>query len=68
MAISRMPPAKSHLLAYIKHTPGFENLVWSYVDLSIPEILSRFRERDEQAYRACVAHFRQELTDLEPLA
>ena len=65
MAVSRMSPAKSHLLAYIKHTPGFENLVWSYVDLSIPEILSRFRERDEQAYRACVAHLRQELTDLE---
>ncbi len=61
----RMHPDKSHLLAYIKHTPGFEVLVWSYVDLSIPEILSRFRERDEQAYRDCVAHFRQKLTDLE---
>ena len=65
MATTRMPPAKSHLLAYIKHTPGFEYLVWSYVDLPIPEILSRFRKRDEQAYRACVEHFRQKLTDLE---
>lgn len=65
MAVSRMPPAKSHLLAYIKHTPGFEVLVWSYVDLSIPEILSRFRQQDEQAYRDCVEHFRQKLTDLE---
>lgn len=64
----RMSAEKSRLLAYIKHTPGFENLVWSYVDLSIPEILSRFRERDEQAYRACVAHFRQKLTDLESFA
>ena len=65
MVITRMHPDKSHLLAYIKHTPGFEVLVWSYVDLSIPEILSRFRERDEQAYQDCVALFRQKLTDLE---
>ena len=68
MAITRMPPDKSHLLAYIKHTPGFEIRVWTYVGLSIPEILSRFRKRDEQAYRACVAHFRQKLTDLESFA
>ena len=55
----RMTADKSHLLAYLKHTPGFERQVKSFLDLSIMEILDRVREQDEAAYRKCVARFEQ---------
>ena len=57
MAIPRMPPDKSHLLAYIKHTPGFENQVWDYVHLTVAEILADVARQDHATYRECIRRF-----------
>ena len=56
----KMSADKSHLLTYLKHTPCFERRVRALADLSVDEILSRVRDVSEQAYRTCIARFRQQ--------
>ncbi len=60
--------AKSHLLGYLKHTPGFEHRVHHFAGLSIEEILSRVREQDEKTHRTCIERFRQHGIVLETQA
>ena len=57
MVIPRMSAGKSRLLAYIKHTPGFENHVWEYVHLSVAEILTKVAQQDHATYRECIRRF-----------
>ena len=68
MALERMSADKSHLLAYLHHTPGFEHRIREFIELPINEILPRVRESDEPACRTCTARFRQQGTELEPNA
>ena len=53
----RMSATKSRLLAYIKHTPGFETSYREYISLSIGEILERFETEAPEAYRKCLERF-----------
>ncbi|MCY4557974.1 MAG: hypothetical protein OXF79_16735 [Chloroflexi bacterium] len=64
----RMSADKSHLLAYLKHTPGFEGLVHSFSDLPVTEIVARVRDADENAYRTCIDRFAQQGIKLEDSA
>ena len=59
MKVTTMSPDKSQLLAYLKHTPGFENKVWEFANLSTEEILSNVRDQDLDAYQTCVERFRE---------
>ncbi len=68
MTLERMSADKSHLLAYLHHTPGFEHRIREFIELPINEILSRVRETDESTYRTCIARFRQQGAELEPNA
>lgn len=68
MVTKKMSADKSHLLAYLKHTPGFEQQVRTFVDLPTNEILARVREEDEQAYQTCVSRFEQQGVRLEAVA
>ncbi len=68
MTLERMSADKSHLLAYLHHTPGFEHRVREFIELPINEIPSRVRETDESTYRTCMDRFRQQSTELEPNA
>ena len=61
----RISADKSHLLAYLKHAPGFENLVHSFSDLPVTEIVARVQDADEKAYRTCIDHFAQQGIKLE---
>ena len=61
----RMSADKSHLLAYLKHTPGFEHSVRSFVDIPISEILFHVRETDAQAYQTCISRFERQGVKLE---
>lgn len=65
MTLERRSADKSHLLAYLHHTPGFEPRMREFIELPINEILSRVRETDEPAYRTCIARFRQQGTEPE---
>ena len=53
----RMSANKSHLLAYLKHTPGFAPHVRRFEDLPISEILVQVKEQDAQAHDTCVNRF-----------
>ncbi|MXZ91786.1 MAG: hypothetical protein F4W95_00995 [Chloroflexi bacterium] len=57
MTIPRMSADKSHLLAYLKHTPGFENKVWDFIDLSVEEILANVAQHDPRTHRECIVRF-----------
>lgn len=59
-----MTAAKSHLLAYLKHTPGFEARHRDYIHLPIDEILRRFRAADPEAFRKCIDRFGRNGTPL----
>ena len=59
MTVTKMSPDKSHLLAYLKHTPGFEDKVWDFANLSTAQILSNVRDQDLDAYRTCIKRFRE---------
>lgn len=65
MTTPKMSADKSHLLAYLKHTPGFEQQVSAFVELPINEILDRVKEADERAYQTCVSRFEQHGIRLE---
>lgn len=65
MMTKKMSADKSHLLAYLKHTPGFEQQVRTFVDLPTNEILARVKEEDEQAYQTCVSRFERQGVRLE---
>ena len=65
MMAEKMSADKSHLLAYLKHTPGFEQRIRTFVDLPTSEILSRVRAEDPQAYRTCISRFAQQGIKLE---
>lgn len=60
----RMSASKSHLLAYLKHTPGFEQQIRTFAHLPVGEILSRLRRQNERAYQTCVSRFRQQGIEL----
>ena len=60
----RMSATKSRLLAYIKHTPGFETAYREYMSLSTEEILERFETEDPEAYRQCLERFERNGTPL----
>ena len=64
MKVERMSPIKSHLLAYLKHTPGFAQHVRTFETMPISEILIRFKEQDVQAHDTCVNRFRELGVDL----
>ena len=64
MAGKKMSPDKSHLLAYLKHTEGFEQRVHSFIDLPISEILDIFKAEDEYAYLLCLVRFQQQGVNL----
>ncbi len=64
----KMSADKSHLLAYLKHTPGFERQVRTFVDLPIAEILARVKEQDGPAYRTCLSRFERQGVRLETAA
>ena len=66
MTLERTSVDKSHLLAYLHHTPGFEHRIREFIELPINEILSRVRETDESTYRTCTARFQQQGAELEP--
>lgn len=59
MTAIKMPPDKSQLLAYLKHTPGFEQIVWEFADLTTSEIMSRVKEQDNDTYKTCVEIFQE---------
>ena len=59
MTKTRMSANKSHLLAYLKHTPGFAPHIRRFEDLPISEILVQVREQDVQAHDTCVNRFAQ---------
>ena len=59
MKVTQMSPEKSQLLAYLKYTPGFEEKVWDFLDLSTQEILTKVRDQDPDAYQTCVERFRE---------
>ena len=65
MPQEKMSPAKSHLLAYLKHTPGLEGSVPACLDLTTGEIMARVKEVDPQAHRTCVYRFKQRGVSLE---
>ena len=54
---ARMSADKSRLLAYIKHTPGFETKYREYMDFSTEEILQHFEQEAPEAYRQCLERF-----------
>ena len=61
-----MDALKSHLLAYLKHTDGFEKQVNNYVDLELPHILFDVFERDPEAYQIMCGRWKStQQTDLE---
>ncbi len=60
----RMSATKSRLLAYIKHTPGFETSYREYMPLSTEEILERFEAEAPEAYRKCLERFERNGTPL----
>ena len=64
MKVERMSPVKSHLLAYLKHTPGFAQRVRAFENLPISEILVRFKEQDSQAHDLCLNRFNELGVDL----
>ena len=68
MMAEKISADKSHLLAYLKHTPGFEQHIRLFVELPTSEILSRVREEDEQAYETCISRFEQQGIKLETSA
>jgi hypothetical protein len=59
-----MSAAKSRLLAYVKHTPGFETSFREYISLPVGEILERFENEDPEAYRKCLERFERNGTPL----
>ena len=65
MMAEKMSADKSHLLAYLKHTPSFAQYIREFADLSTCEILARVREADIQAYHTCVFRFEQRGVKLE---
>ena len=65
MIAEKMSADKSHLLAYLKHTPGFEQHIRTFVNLPTSEILSRVREENAQAYHTCISRFEQQGIKLE---
>ena len=64
----RMSADKSHLLAYLKHTPGFGQRVHSFLDLPVTEIVARVRDADENADRTCIDRFAQQGIKIEASA
>ena len=64
MKVARMSANKSHLLAYLKHTPGFAQHIRTFENLPISEILDQVREQDEQAHDTCVNRFAQYGVDM----
>lgn len=58
-------PDKSHLLAYLKHTPGFAQQVRTFVKLSVSGTLARVKERNELPYQSCVSRFARHDVRLE---
>lgn len=65
MMAEKMSADKSHLLAYLKHTPGFEKHIHTFPDLTTNEILARVKEEDAHAYQTCVSRFEQRGIKLE---
>ncbi len=57
---------KSHLLAYLKHTPKFEHRIEEFRNLTVGEILARVHDTDAHAYRICIERFWEQGTELEP--
>lgn len=66
MTITKMPPDKSQLLAYLKYTPGFEKKVWEFTDLTTEQILDKVREQDPEAYETCIQRYRERGAPLVP--
>ena len=64
MTTENMSADKSRLLAYLKHTPGFEKDIGILADLTTAGIMARVEKQDERAHRVCVSRFRQKGMDL----
>ena len=60
----RMSADKSRLLAYIKHTPGFETRYREFIDQPIEAILAQFEAEAPDEYRQCLERFEQNGTSL----
>ena len=54
MTIQRMSPDKSHLLAYLKHTPEFETKVWDMLELTVEQTLERLAQEAPSIRDECV--------------
>ena len=65
MIAEKMSADKSRLLAYLKHTPGFETHMRTFPDLAINDILARVKQEDAQAYQTCISRFEQQGIKLE---
>lgn len=65
MMAEKMSADKSHLLAYLKHTPGFAQHIPTFAELPTSEILLRIKQEDVQAYRTCISRFEQQGVQLE---
>ena len=59
MTAERMSADKSHLLAYLKHTPGFEDHIHTFRGLTLNEILAHMKLDDPAAHQTCIARFGQ---------
>ena len=55
---------KSRLLAYIKHTPGFETRYREFINQPIEAILDQFEKEAPDEYRQCLERFEQNGTPL----
>ena len=60
----RMSADKSRLLAYIKHTPGFETRYREFMDQPIGAILAQLEAEAPEEYRQCLERFEQNGTPL----
>ena len=60
----RMSADKSRLIAYIKHTPGFENRYRELINQPIEDILDQFEKQAPTEYRQCLERFEQNGTPL----
>ena len=60
-----MNSVKSHLLAYLKHTEGFEKNINILVNMNINEILDYIKEQDMFAYNTVIFRFKKNGVDLK---
>ena len=62
--MTSMTAEKSQLLAYLKHTPGFEHRIGEFQEMRVDQILENVQAADPQAHQRCVERFREHGTEL----